>query len=371
MSSQERKFMEAAIAAARRSRVDSTGMVPRVGAVAVVGDRIIGEAYREEFEPGQHAEYVLLEKHLPNDSLVNATVYTTLEPCTKRGEGKIPCVERLVNRKVRRVVIGMLDPNPIVRGLGFRKLRLANIRTEVFPHELMSAVEDLNRDFVRTMENNPVHQATQEIAALAARANHALQRTAVSGGLARCLDTLRSIQSGRIPIPGKEAGYFHRWLDVAQSSHGVERVKAYIRVPAFDPVELLTKNWYGEFYARIRELVSSGRLSIRYIFLLATNEPAGGTLDFLNSFKDFAEEIRLVNQKGDHLAPEQLRPSIVLFQTRRTAFTHDRSDNAILIEADEWIFEDDYKRLEMRFATVELASSVFFTRDPASDGRET
>jgi pyrimidine deaminase RibD-like protein len=83
MNPHERKFMKAAIEAARKSRLDVTGSVPRVGAVAIIGDQIVGSAHREEFDPGQHAEYVLLEKHLPSASLVNATVYTTLEPCTK------------------------------------------------------------------------------------------------------------------------------------------------------------------------------------------------------------------------------------------------------------------------------------------------
>jgi len=116
MIARDRKFMEAAIAASRKSREDIAGSVPRVGAVAVIDGEIIAEAYREEIAEGQHAEYVLLEKHLPNVSLVKATVYTTLEPCTKRGKEKIPCVERLIARKVHRVVIGMLDPTRLYGG---------------------------------------------------------------------------------------------------------------------------------------------------------------------------------------------------------------------------------------------------------------
>ena len=85
-----------------------------------------------------------------------------------------------------RVVIGMLDPNRIVRGLGFRKLRQANIKTDVFPHDLMSQVEALNRDFVRAIENNPIHQTTQEIAVLASKSKHDRQREAVSLGLELC-----------------------------------------------------------------------------------------------------------------------------------------------------------------------------------------
>ena len=65
MTAQDRKFMEAAIEASRKSRVDLTGGVPRVGAVAVIRGEIVGVAYREERAPGQHAEYVLLQEYLP------------------------------------------------------------------------------------------------------------------------------------------------------------------------------------------------------------------------------------------------------------------------------------------------------------------
>ncbi len=225
--------MEAAIEASLKSPVDPMGMVPRVGAVAVIGDNVVGRAYREEVAAGQHAEYVLLEQHLSDRKLSEATVYTTLEPCTKRGEGKIPCVERLINRRVGRVVIGMLDPNPIVRGLGFRKLRMANIKTEVFPHDLMAQVEEINRDFIHAIESNPVHQATQEFGVLAVAAKHRMQRAPVERTLSICLETLRRIVKGQIPISDREASYFRRWLEVVENFEGVEDVKAYIRLPSF------------------------------------------------------------------------------------------------------------------------------------------
>ncbi len=108
--------------------------------------------------------------------------------------------------------------------------------------------------------------------------------------------------------------------------------------------------------------MASGKLRIRYIFLLGTTEPTQGAIEFLDSFKDFVEEIRIVSQKGHQLAPGELRPSIVLFQNQRTAFTHDRGDNSVLTEADHWIFPGDYERLRKQYGAVELASEVYFTK---------
>ncbi|HWZ88799.1 MAG TPA: hypothetical protein VNW92_08110, partial [Polyangiaceae bacterium] len=89
------------------------------------------------------------ERKLSGDSLVGATIYTTLEPCTTRNHPKVPCAQRLVERKVRRVVVGMLDPNERICGRGLWHLRESGIETDLFSHEHMAAVEELNRDFIR------------------------------------------------------------------------------------------------------------------------------------------------------------------------------------------------------------------------------
>ena len=148
-TSEDREFARLAIDEARKSvPEDDKRPHPKVGAVVVKDGKVLAVAHRGEL-PGCHAEYIALECKLAGSSLVDATVYTTLEPCTERNHPKVPCAQRLVERKVKRVVIGTLDPNPKIRGLGQQILRDANIITDLFPHDLMSQVEELNRDFKR------------------------------------------------------------------------------------------------------------------------------------------------------------------------------------------------------------------------------
>lgn len=150
--SEDRNFARLAIEEARQSEAENDGRAhPLVGAVVVKGGKILARAHRGEAQ-GNHAEYIALETKLADTSVAGATVYTTLEPCTTRNHPKIPCAARLIERKVRRVVIGMLDPDPRITGRGQRKLRSANIITDLFPHDLMSEVEELNRAFTRSFD---------------------------------------------------------------------------------------------------------------------------------------------------------------------------------------------------------------------------
>ena len=150
--SDDRRFARLAIEEARKSVAQPDGRVhPNVGAVVVKNGVELSKAHRGE-RPENHAEYIALEKKLADEAVAGATVYTTLEPCTTRNHPKIPCAQRLIERRVTRVVMGMLDPDKRITGRGQRKLREAGIATDFFPPDLMSEVEELNREFTRHRE---------------------------------------------------------------------------------------------------------------------------------------------------------------------------------------------------------------------------
>ncbi len=122
----DRRFMAMAMSLAERGQ----GFVepnPMVGCVIVRNGRVVGQGWHERFG-GLHAEPNALA--VAGRRAVGATVYVTLEPCNHVGKTP-PCTEALIAARVGRVVAAMRDPNPLVAGRGFQRLRRAGIPVEV------------------------------------------------------------------------------------------------------------------------------------------------------------------------------------------------------------------------------------------------
>ena len=113
--------MAQAIKLATKGRY-TTDPNPRVGCIMVKGDKIIGKGWHERAGQG-HAEINALNNA---GDISGATVYVTLEPCNHHGKTP-PCSDALIKAGVKRVVVAMQDPNPLVSGKGLQQLRDAGI----------------------------------------------------------------------------------------------------------------------------------------------------------------------------------------------------------------------------------------------------
>ncbi len=117
--------MARALALAERGRETATPN-PNVGCVIARGGRILGEGWHARAgEP--HAEAMALAAC--REGAEGATAYLTLEPCSHHGRTP-PCADALVAARVGRVVASLEDPNLLVKGKGFDRLRSAGIRVE-------------------------------------------------------------------------------------------------------------------------------------------------------------------------------------------------------------------------------------------------
>lgn len=123
-------FMKRAIELAQKGK-GWTNPNPMVGAIIVKDGVILGEGWHQKY--GQsHAEVVAIEEAYKKGctNLMGATIYVTLEPCSHFGKTP-PCADRIIKEGFTQVIIGMMDPNPIVCGNGIKKLKNAKIQVQV------------------------------------------------------------------------------------------------------------------------------------------------------------------------------------------------------------------------------------------------
>ncbi|MFD0896504.1 bifunctional diaminohydroxyphosphoribosylaminopyrimidine deaminase/5-amino-6-(5-phosphoribosylamino)uracil reductase RibD [Loigolactobacillus binensis] len=124
----DKEYLALAVTEAKKG-AKRTWQNPLVGAVIVRDGQILATGYHHQFGR-QHAEINALSHLADLKQAQGATMYVTLEPCCHTGKTP-PCAKRLVAVGIKRVVIGQLDPNPIVSGKGVALLQAGGVEVVI------------------------------------------------------------------------------------------------------------------------------------------------------------------------------------------------------------------------------------------------
>jgi len=141
--SADESFLRRALDLARQG-VALASPNPCVGAVIVDGDNNIVGTGVYTYDGLKHAEVRALEH--AGDKACGATLYINLEPCSHEGRTP-PCADAVIAAGIRRVVASMPDPNPLVSGRGFEKLKAAGVQVEI--GLLGNEARSLNENFAK------------------------------------------------------------------------------------------------------------------------------------------------------------------------------------------------------------------------------
>lgn len=120
---------------------------PMVGALLIKNNNVIGEGYHKQ-KGGPHAEVAAIEDaEKSGENIEDSWLFCTLEPCCHLNKLTPPCTDLIINKKISKVFVACLDPNPEVAGKGVQKLRDHGIEVEVGLLEKEAC--DLNKVFFK------------------------------------------------------------------------------------------------------------------------------------------------------------------------------------------------------------------------------
>ena len=143
--SEYRKFMKIALSLAAKGK-GLTSPNPMVGAAIVKKEKIVGSGFHSKAGT-PHAEIIALEN--AGEKAKGSTLFINLEPCVHFGKTP-PCCEEVIKSGIRKVIVAMKDPNPLVDGSGIKKLK--NYGIEVVLGIMEKEARELNEAFIKSIK---------------------------------------------------------------------------------------------------------------------------------------------------------------------------------------------------------------------------
>ena len=143
MINEDIRFMKLVLALARKGE-GCTSPNPMVGALIVKNGQIIGRGYHAR-AGANHAEVCVIKN--TGKKARHGTLYVNWEPCVHTNKKTPPCVPAIIKNELSKVVIGMIDPNPLVKGKGMRALKKVNI--QVVCGAMEKQAKELNKVYIK------------------------------------------------------------------------------------------------------------------------------------------------------------------------------------------------------------------------------
>lgn len=147
-------YLNEALKEAQKADPKAVRPNPLVGAVVVDENQtIVGRGYHQKVGTPHAEVHAINDAEKNGADLSKCTLYVTLEPCSHHGRTP-PCTDLILKHRIKKVVIGSLDPNPLVSGVEL--LRLKGVEVEL---NITKEIEELNRVFfVNQLEKRPYFQ---------------------------------------------------------------------------------------------------------------------------------------------------------------------------------------------------------------------
>jgi len=147
-------YLNEALKEAQKADYNAVRPNPLVGAVVVDENQVIvGHGYHQQLGTPHAEVHAIADAEKNGADLSKCTLYVTLEPCSHHGRTP-PCTDLILKHGIKKVVIGSLDPNPLVSGVEL--LRSKGVAVEV---ALSKEIEELNKVFFTNQkENRPYYQ---------------------------------------------------------------------------------------------------------------------------------------------------------------------------------------------------------------------
>lgn len=280
---------------------------PRVGCILVRNQQILSKGWHEYAGQG-HAEVNALANLKKGGHAQGATAYVTLEPCSHYGKTP-PCSDALIEAGIKRVVIGMVDPNPLVAGDGVKRLKDNGI--EVKTGVLESEAKALNPGFIQRMVS---------------------QRPKIRCKMAMSLDGRTAMASGE-----------SKWITSVEAREDVQRLRAESSailtgigtVLADDPSMNIRSETFASIVRQPERIILDSQLRVPVTAKMFTLD-GQIVICTAHSSREQTEKVRALESQGaslHYLDSEQLDGRQQLSLTELKAFMVQRQYNDVLLEA--------------------------------------